>query len=403
MPCTATNPIDVWQFRIRTFRRIVRGWAANVVAELNKSKKDIADEYNILDLESENRNLSREEIERMKFLTKEIDKIWALEEIKARQRSRDRNILGDRNTAYFQAVANQRNRKKRIDVLEGPDGPVEENENMIKIAVDFYKDLFKKENRGNIELEQDFWDENEKVSVEENLELEASFTEEEVKEAVFSCYSDGAPGPDGLPFIFYQKYWDIVKGDLINMVNAFHDGDLELYRLNFAMITLIPKEVGARNMKKLRPINLLNCSYKIFSKLLTIRLGKLCQRLISKQQSAFIKGIFILESVVVAHELVHSVVRSKEPGVILKLDYKKAYDRVSWDFLFEVLESNGFGNKWIRWIKQVVTGGSVGVNVNGVESSYFKTGKGLRQGDPLSPPLQLGGRCPHQDARKSSW
>lgn len=113
------------------------------------------------------------------------------------------------------------------------------------------------------------------------------------------------------------------------MGNAFHEGELELYRLNFAMITLVPNIEGARNMKEFRPISLLNRSYKIFSKLLTIRLGKNSQRLISKQQSAFIKGRYILESVVVAHEIVHSVVKSKEPGVILKLDYEKAYDCVN--------------------------------------------------------------------------
>ena len=59
------------------------------------------------------------------------------------------------------------------------------------------------------------------------------------------------------------------------------------------------------------------------------RLAKLCDRLIASNQSAFIKGRFILESVVAAHELVHEIVRKKECGVVLKLDYEKAYDRVN--------------------------------------------------------------------------
>jgi hypothetical protein len=109
------------------------------------------------------------------------------------------------------------------------------------------------------------------------------------------------------------------------------------------------------------------------------------QRIVAPNQSAFIKGRYILESVVVAHELVHSIHRSGQPGIVLKLDYEKAYDRVSWSFLFDMLLARGFDPVWIDWIKHIVTGGSLGIMVNGEGSSYFKPGKGLRQGDPLSP------------------
>jgi hypothetical protein len=91
---------------------------------------------------------------------------------------------------------------------------------------------------------------------------------------------------------------------------------------------------------------------------------------------------------VVANEIVHGVHKSNQPGVVLKLDYEKAYDRVNLDFLFEILASRGFHHIWIRLIESVVRGGSVGVTLNGQDSSsFFKTGKGLKQGDPLSPIL----------------
>jgi hypothetical protein len=94
-----------------------------------------------------------------------------------------------------------------------------------------------------------------------------------------------------------------------------------------------------------------------------------------------------LESVVVAYEVIHFIHRSKEPEVILKLDYEKAYDRVDIDFLIEILKAMGFGGKWIEWIRNIVIGGSVSVVANEEESPTFKTDKGLRQGDPLSPLL----------------
>jgi hypothetical protein len=92
-----------------------------------------------------------------------------MEETKAKQRSRERWVAeGDRNTAHFHAVANQRRRKKMIQVLDGPHGPVHENKEMLKIAVDYYKDLFCLEPRPEIRLKPDFFSDEEKVSIAKN-------------------------------------------------------------------------------------------------------------------------------------------------------------------------------------------------------------------------------------------
>ena len=73
--------------------------------------------------------------------------------------------------------------------------------------------------------------------------------------------------------------------------------------------------------------------------------------------------------------------------IVLKLDYEKAYDRVNWKFLMEVLKKRGFGDRWTMWINKILHNGSMGVHVNNSEKNDFETGKGLRQGDPLSPIL----------------
>jgi hypothetical protein len=78
---------------------------------------------------------------------------------------------------------------------------------------------------------------------------------------------------------------------------------------------------------------------------------------------------------------------SKSKGIILKLDFEKAYDKVNWDFLVEVLKQKNFPEIWIRWIKQCVEGSKVGIKINGNHGNFFNTHKGLRQGDPLSPLL----------------
>jgi hypothetical protein len=111
------------------------------------------------------------------------------------------------------------------------------------------------------------------------------------------------------------------------MFEDFHKGELDLYGPNFALITMIPKEKDARTMNKFRPISLLNYSYKIFTKMLTSRLSGISDRLIDNNQIVFIRGRYILESVVIAHEILYSVHQKKQKGFVLKLDYEKAYDK----------------------------------------------------------------------------
>jgi hypothetical protein len=187
----------------RNLHRIVRGWAANVIAELNKHEQAMAAEYNALDLEAESRSINFQEQTRVKELARELDRLWALEEIKAKQRSRDRDILeGDRNTSYFMAIANHRARKKRIDSLIGPNGIEQDTYKILSIAVDFYKNLFRKEDRGNLSLVDDFWDGDDVISAKECRILESPFSEEEIKLAIFSCYPEGSPGL--MVFLFYS-------------------------------------------------------------------------------------------------------------------------------------------------------------------------------------------------------
>jgi hypothetical protein len=109
--------------------------------------------------------------------------------------------------------------------------------------------------------------------------------------------------------------------------------------------------------------------------------------LFAPNQTAFIKGRYILESVVAAQEIIHDVAHSSQSGFIFKLDYEKAYDKVNREFMFEMLESRGFSPRWLKTLKSLLNKGYVGVRINDVNSEFFLTGKGVRQGDPISPIL----------------
>jgi hypothetical protein len=118
-------------------------------------------------------------------------------------------------------------------------------------------------------------------------------------------YVEGAPGLDGFSFIFYQKFWTVIKDDLMVVVRGSEKGEINLARLNYVRIILIPKEEGANTLKKFRPISLINYSFKIFAKALNSRLERLCARLLAPNQTTFVRGRYILESVVSAHETIH--------------------------------------------------------------------------------------------------
>ena len=142
---------------------------------------------------------------------------------------------------------------------------------------------------------------------------------------IFQMEHNKAPGPDGYPVEFYQHFWDDIKADLIELFQDWQFGQLELFRLNFGEIVLLPKVLEAERIQQYRPICLLNVSFKIFTKVATIRLNSVADHVVKPTQTVFMQGRNILDGVVVLHETVHEMHTKKINGVIFKIDFKKAY------------------------------------------------------------------------------
>jgi Reverse transcriptase (RNA-dependent DNA polymerase) len=109
----------------------------------------------------------------------------------------------------------------------------------------------------------------------------------------------------------------------------------------------------------------MDCSYKIISKVLTNILSGIVNDKVDEAQTAFIQDKFILDNVLAAHEIIHYAKLYKQKGIILKVDFEKTYDRVSWPFLKELLLSKGFGPKWKAWIDNMLMGAQICINFNG--------------------------------------
>ena len=165
-----------------------------------------------------------------------------------------------------------------------------------------------------------------------------------------------APGPDGFPVAFFKAFWTTVKPYVLAILNGFSRGMVDISRLNFGILTLIPKVQGADNIRQFRPIALINVIFKFVAKAYALRLSPIAARTISMTQSGFIKGRHLQDGVLSLHEIIHEVKSKKLEGVFLKLDFEKAYDRVNWKFLREVPLRKGFDPGWVHRILNLVSG-----------------------------------------------
>ena len=214
--------------------------------------------------------------------------------------------------------------------------------------------------------------------------LERPFMEEEIKKAMFDCDGSKTPGPDGYSLAVFQTQWDIVKADILKVFEEFYTSGIINGISNETYICLIPKKSNSCRVRDFRPISLVTSLYKIIAKVLAKRLQAVIGETISKYQGAFIARRQILDVVLVANEVVEEYRRGNKGGLVFKIDFEKAYDNVTWDFLDFVLQRKNFGCKWRSWIRGCLLSVSFSVVINGRPRDKFKGFKGLRQGDHFS-------------------
>jgi hypothetical protein len=165
------------------------------------------------------------------------------------------------------------------------------------------------------------------------------FTEEEVRNAINQLSGDKAPGPDDFTGAFLKKCWDIVKTDIMNVVHLFGSLHADNFHwLNSANIDLLPKKDGAEDITDFRPISLIHAIAMIISKMLANRLGPLMNDLVSNAQRAFMKKRSIHDNFLYVKNLATRLHRNKIPALLFKLDIRKEFDSVSWEYVVDLLQ-----------------------------------------------------------------
>ncbi|KAL6135028.1 hypothetical protein ACLB2K_067256 [Fragaria x ananassa] len=221
----------------------------------------------------------------------------------------------------------------------------------------------------------------------ENEKIIALPSHEEVLSALKGMDSASAPGPDGFNGYFFVSCWDIVGDEVVAAVQYFFRFGTLPASFNSSLITLIPKVDHVDTIMQFRPIALANFVFKIIPKIISIRLAPIASRIISPQQHAFVPGRQISDCIMSTSECFNLLDNNCYGGnVAIKVDIiTKAFDTLSWDFLLSVLQAFGFHQVFIGWIQALLHSAKLSLLVNSSSAGYFSCGRGVRQGDPLSP------------------
>ena len=308
----------------------------------------------------------------------------------ARIRAKINHLEGDdKPTRFFLRKEVSKSKKKMLRRLEVDGVQITDPDDIMARTRDFYQSLYKDEPI-NTALKEEFLQDLPCLSEEDREICEGRLSYEECYAAIKAMKDNKSPGSDGLPKEFYKLFFPVFGHSFVNMVNGcFEDGQLtESQRLGY--ISLLCKKLDVPQfLTNWRPISLLNVDYKIISKSICNRLKLVMSSLISVDQTCAVPGRSIADNCHLLRCISDYVDQKNMHVAIICLDQRKAFDRVSHDFLFSCLESYGFGPDFIRWIRLLYTDISSSVLVNGFISDPFPVYRSVRQGCGLSPLLYV--------------
>ncbi|KAL8109505.1 hypothetical protein AgCh_025564 [Apium graveolens] len=320
--------------------------------------------------------------------TKNLDKCIQEEENLLQQKARvDWLRLGDNNSKFFfNQIKGRWNRNKILSIENNNGEIVFGRQAVTNVAVEFFSNSLgsppplQEIDLRSLQCAQ--------VTDNQASLLLMGITLEIILSTLKTMKKNSAPGPDGFNVEFFLSTWDIVGDIFCKAVKHFFDSGQMNPGINSTAIALIPKTLTPTHMKDYRPISLCSVSYKCIVKILANRIKPLMSTLIHSSQSAFIPGRSISDNILLAQELFIGYQRqSGVPRCALKIDLHKAFDSITWDFIFDALNKMRFPDKFVQWLRACVTMPRFSVKINGALTGYFRGAKGLRQGYRLSPYL----------------
>lgn len=343
------------QCKLKALSKRLSQWSRNIIGDINEhvssweAKVHILEELDILhNSEHDRTKLNKGHTEYIKWLGMQESLLKKKTKLNWFQQ-------GDYNNKYFHSVLRERRRKLGIHRIKNHGGRwIQGDDKIARVAIKHFEQLF---NLSQTLMNPTLLDCILFIVTSQDNEMLTNLPNEiEMREVVFSMSRYSCAGTDEYNGKFFQACWSIIKTDIVDFVLEFFSGKKLTKFYMHTCLALIPKVDSPDSFTDNRPISLSNVTNKIISKVLSRRLNPLLPNLISDNQSGFIIGRLITENFMMAQEIVQGISKINVGGnIILKLDMVKAYDRMSWPFITDVLKKFGFNGKWIQIIENLIS------------------------------------------------
>ena len=304
---------------------------------------------------------------------------------------------GEKNSKFFLSLEKSRGDNNTITTVHDPEQnkTIHNQFETLKYIKDYYEKIAKKDHS----VKNTYTDINNylqgidhpKLSENDKANLDEQITLNELGSALYKLNNDSAPGIDGLPVSFFKVFWAKLKQPFFESLKFSIDrGELSTTQKR-GVVTLFHKGKELRRdiLKNWRPITLTNTDYKIYSKTLAIRLQSVLSHIIHLNQSGFLKGRNISDHIRTLDDIIVLADKLDRPGIVVSLDFAKAFDSVDLGTIVSALQKFNFGNHFIHMIQTLTKNNESCVQNGGWLTGWYDVQRGVKQGCPVSPLLFL--------------